>query len=319
MSDKSFVTQHIRAYTARMDTENLKIFVEVARRGSFAAVARDRNVDPSLVSRAVSVLEEELDVRLFQRTTRRLTLTESGEIYLTRIAPLVDAMEAARDEARSVSAEPAGTLRLTASVAFGYTCLVPLLPAFREKFPGIKLELLFTDAVLDLVAERVDLAIRLGRQNDADFIATKLIDTRYRVCASPAYLQKNKAPKSPEELRSHACLLFPLPDFRTRWLFRDNRGEIEEVPVHGDVTILNALGLHACALSGMGPVMLANWLIDKDIEQGRLIDLFPSYNVSATDFDTAIWLMYPSRTHLPGKVRVMIDFLKRNLSSSTQS
>jgi DNA-binding transcriptional LysR family regulator len=296
-----------------MDTDSMRLFVEVARRGNFAAVARDRDVDPSSVSRAVALLEDELGVRLFQRSTRRVMLTEAGEIYLARVVSLVDELDHARDEVRGVSAGPTGTLRLTASVAFGYTCLVPLLPEFRKRYPGVKLELLLTDTILDLVAERVDLAIRLGRRFDADFIATKLFDTQYRVCASPAYLKGKKVPKVPAELQQHSCLLFALPDFRSRWLFRDRKGTVQEVPVHGEVTILNALALRACALAGMGPVMLANWLIDEDIKQRRLIDLFPKYRVTATDFDTAIWLLYPSRTHLPNKVRVMIDFLKQRL------
>lgn len=296
-----------------MDTENLRIFVEVARRGNFAAVARDRDVDPSSVSRAVAVLEDELGVRLFQRTTRRVMLTEAGETYLAHVASLVDELDHVRDEVRGVSAGPAGILRLTVSVAFGYTCLVPLLPEFREQYPSVKLELLLTDAVLDLVAERVDLAIRLGRRFDADFIATKLFDTQYRVCASPAYLKGKKIPKVPAELQQHSCLLFALPDFRSRWLFRDRKGTVQEVPVHGDVTTLNALALRACALAGMGPVLLPNWLIDEDIKQGRLISFFPKYRVTATEFDTATWLLYPSRAHLPNKVRVMIDFLKQHL------
>lgn len=291
----------------------MRIFVEVARSGSFAAVARDRDVDPSSVSRAVALLEDELEVRLFQRTTRRVALTEAGEIYLAKVTALMDELDRARDAARGVSAGPAGTLRLTASVAFGYTRLVPLLPEFRERYPGVKLELLLTDSVLDLVAERVDLAIRLGRRFDADFVTTKLVDTQYRVCASPGYLEVRKPPAVPDELRQHSCLLFALPEFRSRWLFRDRTGEVQEVPVHGDVTILNALALRACALAGMGPVLLANWLIDEDVKEGRLIDLFPNYLVTATDFDTAVWLLYPSRAHLPNKVRVMIDFLKQRL------
>ena len=314
--DKSFGAHYIRAYTARMDTENLRIFVEVARRGNFAAVARDRDVDPSSVSRAVALLEEDVGVRLFQRSTRRVTLTEAGEIYLARVSMLVDELDHAHDEARGMSIDPTGTLRLTTSVAYGNTCLVPLLAQFRQQYPNIKLELLLTDTVVDLVSERVDLAIRLARHFDADFIATKLTDTQYRVCASPGYLEKNKAPSTPQELQQHNCLLFPLPDFRSRWIFKNRKGVIEEVAIHGDVSILNALALRACALSGMGPVLLPNWLIDEDIAQGRLIDLFPEYRVTANEFDSAIWLGYPSRAHLPNKVRVMIDFLKQHLGNS---
>lgn len=294
----------------------MRIFVEVAHRGSFAAVARDRDVDPSSVSRAVALLEDEVGVRLFQRSTRRLMLTEVGEIYLSKINSLVDELDHARDEARGLSIDPTGTLRLTTSVAYGNTCLVPLLPKFRQRYPKIKLELLLTDTVVDLVSERVDLAIRLARHFDANYIATKLLDTQYRVCASPEYLKKNKAPENPQELQQHKCLLFPLPDFRSRWIFKNKKGTVEEVAIQGDVTILNALALRACALSGMGPVLLSNWLIDEDIAQGRLIDLFPDYRVTANEFNTAIWLGYPSRAHLPNKVRVMIDFLKLHLGNS---
>lgn len=291
----------------------MRMFVEVARRGSFAAAARDRNVDPSSVSRAVALLEEELGVRLLQRTTRRIALTEAGEMYLAKVTTLIDEMDDARDEARSVSAGPIGTLRLTVAVSFGYTKLIPLLPVFRERYPAVKLELLLTDAVLDLVTERVDLAIRLGRRFSPDFIATKLLETQYRVCASPAYLAHKKTPRVPQELQEHSCLLLALPEYRSRWLFRDQQGKVQEIPIHGDVTILSTLALRACALAGMGPVLLPNWLVDEDIAQGRLVDLFPDYRVAATDFDTAIWLLYPSRTHLPNKVRVMIDFLKQHL------
>jgi DNA-binding transcriptional LysR family regulator len=299
-----------------MDTENMRIFVEVAQRGSFASVARDRDIDPSSVSRAIALLEDEVGVRLFQRSTRRVMLTEAGKIYLARVAALVDELDHASEEARGMSIDPTGTLRLTTSVAFGNTRLIPLLPEFVKRYPQIKLELLFTDTVIDLVSERVDLAIRLARRFDADFIATKLRDSDYRVCASPKYLKKNIRPATPQDLQQHNCLLFPLPNFRSRWIFKNKKGKLEEVAIHGDVSILNGLALRDCALAGMGPVLMADWLIDEEIAKGNLIDLFPSYRVTANEFDNAVWLGYPSRAHLPNKVRVMIDFLKQHLGNT---
>lgn len=296
-----------------MDFENLRIFVEVVRRGSFAAVARDRNLDPSSVSRAIASLEEELGTRLLQRSTRRIGLTEAGNLFFGRIEAIVDELDHARDEALAVSASPLGTLRLTASVAFGHQCLLPLLPSFRALFPALKLELLLTDTNLDLVSERVDLAIRLGANLDTSLIGVKLFNTRYRVCVSPVYLAQEKPLHVPEDLSGHKCMSFTLPEFRSRWLFRDTAGIVTEVPIDGEVVISSALALRECALVGMGPTLLANWLIDDDIAQGRLIDPFPNYHVTATDFETAAWLLYPSRTYLPNKVRVMVDFLKRNL------
>ena len=295
-----------------METDQLRLFVDVARRGNFAAVARDRAIDPSSVSRVIAALETELGVRLFQRTTRRVALTEAGDLYLNRVEPLLNDREHARDEILAVSAGPVGTLRLTASVAFGRQCLVPLLPAFRAEFPRLKLELLFSDTNLDLVGERVDLAVRLGPSFDTSLVGVKLCDTRYRVCASPGYLKKCKPLRGPRDLTAHRCVLFALPEFRTRWLFRSRKGELSEVAVDGDLVVSNALALRDCALAGMGPSLLANWLIDEELAAGRLIDLFPSYRVTATDFETAAWLLYPSRTYLPNKVRATIDFLKRH-------
>ena len=183
----------------------------------------------------------------------------------------------------------------------------------RALYPALKLELLFTDTALDLVSERVDLAIRLGASLDTSLIGVKLFNTRYRVCASPAYLAREKPLRTPQDLGDHKCMSFTLPEFRTRWLFRDSARAVSEVAIDGDVVISSALALRECALAGMGPTLLANWLIDDDIAQGRLVDPFPNYQVTATNFETAVWLLYPSRTYLPNKVRVMIDFLKQNL------
>ncbi|YAF94562.1 MAG: LysR substrate-binding domain-containing protein [Nodularia sp. CChRGM 3473] len=294
-----------------MDLNNLRIFIEVARSGSFAAVARNRNIDPSSVSRAIAALEHELGLRLFQRSTRRIALSEAGNLYFGRIEALVDELDHARDEALAVSASPVGTLRLTASVAFGHQCIVPLLPEFRALFPDLKLELLLSDTILDLVSERIDLAVRLGLSIDIGMFGIKLFNTRYRVCVSPTYLKQAQPLHVPDDLRNHKCLLFTLPNFQSRWLFRDRDGMVNEVPIDGDVVISNALTLRDCAIAGMGPVLLANWLIDKDITQGQLIDVFPNYYVTATDFETAVWLLYPSRVYLPNKVRTMVDFLRR--------
>ncbi len=303
-----------------MDFENLRIFVEVARRCSFAAVARDRNIDPSSVSRSVASIEDELGVRLFQRSTRRLALTEAGNLYLSRVEALVDELDHARDEALAVSVGPVGTLRLTASVSFGHKCLVPLLPEFRALFPDLKLELLLTDTNLDLVSERVDLAVRLGPNTEIGMSSIKLFNTRYKVCVSPTYLKREKKPLHvPEDLRDHKCLLFTIPDFRSRWLFRNTDGTVSKVSINGDVMISNALALYDCTLVGMGPALLPNWLIDEDLAQGRLLDLFPNYRVTATDFETAAWLLYPSRTYLPNKVQVMIDFMRKQLGVSPLS
>lgn len=296
-----------------MELENLRIFVEVIRRGSFAAVAKDRNLDPSSISRAIAMLEQDTGTRLLQRTTRRMSLTEAGNLFFTRVEAIVDELDHARDEALAISSTPVGTIRLTASVSFGHQCILPLIPKFRDLYPALKLELLLTDTSLDLVSERVDLAVRLGPSLDNNLISVKLFNARYRVCVSPAYLAHAKPLQKPQDLSAHKCMTFALPDFRTRWLFRDAKGMVREVPINSEIVITSALALRECAIAGIGPTLLANWLVDDDIAQGRLLDPFPSYEVATIDFNTAVWILYPSRNYLPNKVRNMIDFLKQNL------
>jgi DNA-binding transcriptional LysR family regulator len=304
-----------------MDVDTLRIFVRVARRGSFAVVARDCGTDPSSISRAIASLEDELQVRLLQRSTRRMTLTEAGEKYLARLEPLLEELDQARDDALAASAKPIGTIRVTVSVAFGQKRIVPLLPKLRDAFPDLGVDIVLTDTNLDLVSEGIDLAVRLGPSRDSALIGVKLVDTRYRVCASPAYLAKASQQKWllrwPADLAAHRCLLLSLPEFRSRWLFRDASGTVSEIAVDGDVLISNPLGLLSCAIEGMGPALLVDWLIKDELVKGTLVDLFPNYEVTATDFETAAWLLYPSRTYLPRKVRVAIDFLRREFGQST--
>lgn len=303
-----------------MDIETLRIFVRVARRGSFAIVARDCGTDPSSISRAISALEDELQVRLLQRSTRRMTLTEAGAKYLARVEPLLEEIDQAKDDVLVTSAQPIGTIRVTASVAFGQKCIAPLVPKLREEFPDLGIDLVLTDANLDLVSEGIDLAVRLGPSADSALIGVKLIDTRYRVCASPAYLASSRNEgrrlQTPADLAAHRCLLLNLPDYRSRWLFRDFRGAISEVPVDGDVMISSPLVLLTCAVDGMGPTLLADWMVKDDLASGALVELFPDYAATATDFETAAWLLYPSRNYLPRKVRVTIDFLRKAFGRS---
>ena len=296
-----------------MDLSVLQLFVAVMRQGSFAAVARDRNIDPSSVSRAIATLEKELGIRLFQRTTRRLSPTEAGTTYFVQIEPLLEELLRARDLATDVSGQLRGQLRVTASVPFGLKCIVPLLPAFADLYPELSIDLRLTDAVVDLIAERIDIAVRLGILEDSTLIAQRLMQTHYRVCASPDYLQKSAPLKQPPDLEQHNCLRFPLAGFQTRWIFKDQAGDRSEIPVHGTLTIANMTALQHCALSGMGLALLPSWLVDEDLRAGTLVDVFPRYEVTATDFRTAAWLVYPSRTYVPLKVQVFIEFLKQSM------
>jgi DNA-binding transcriptional LysR family regulator len=296
-----------------METDALKTVVLVAQHGSFAAAARVLNVDPSSVSRLVASTEAALGLRLFQRTTRSLTITEEGETYLRRITPLLEELDHAREEAGRLRRAPSGALRLTASVAFAHECILPHLAAFHTAYPDIAVELLPTDANLDLLANGIDLAIRLAAAPEGDLISTRLMRTRYHVCASPDYLARHGPIEAPEALAERTCLRFALPDYRTRWRFRRGEAAPFEVAVQGWIVIANALSLRQAARDGLGPALLADWLVGRDLASGRLIDLFPNHDCTATEFDTAAWALYASRSFTPQKVRVAIDFFRGKL------
>ena len=295
-----------------MDTDDLKTLRLVAQRGSFAGAARVLNVDPSSVSRSVASVEAELGVRIFQRSTRRLSVTEAGRIYLDRLDGLLEALNEAQDAAAGASRGPEGRVRIAASVAFGHEILVPLLPSLRARLPNIEPELVLSDEAMDLVGAEIDLAVRLAPAPSGDLISARLMHTRYKVVASPDY----ERPSSPADLSDRDCLRLTLPDFRTQWRFRGPNGAEEVVPVSGSVTISNPLALREAARLGQGPALIADWIVARDLDAGRLIDLFPNHRVTATTFDTGAWLLYPSRRHLPLKIRAVIDFLRLELGKT---
>lgn len=293
-----------------MEIDALRTVALVAQHGSFAAAARVLNLDPSSVSRTVAGVEASLGLRLFQRSTRSLRITEEGAVYLRRVVPLLEELDHAREAASQIRQAPSGRLRLTASVGFSQTCILPHLGDFHDAYPDVSVELLPTDANLDLQANGIDLAIRLAPAPKGDLISTRLRRTAYRVCASPEYIARARPLERPEDLSDHPCLRFDLPEFRDRWRFRRDDDAPFEVEVGGWAVIGNALALRQAAVDGLGPVLLADWLVEGEIRAGRLIDLFPDHDCTATEFDTAAWALYPSRAYLPRKVRVTIDFLR---------
>ncbi len=295
-----------------MDTSSLSIFVDVVRRGSFVAVARHRNVDPSSISRTVAALEDELGVRLFLRTTRRLSPTEAGRVYFRDIEPIVESLAQAQQAVRDVNSSPSGRIRVTTSVAFGKIHLLPLLPELQRLHPGLSVDLVMSDATFDLLADRIDVAIRIGTQIDGNYVSTKLFPAQFRVCASPGYLDRTGYPPLPSDVGQRDCLLFDLPGNWERWCFRRD-GEEQHVQAGSRLRCSSGLAVREAALAGMGIALLPNWMIGGDLADGALIDLFPDHAVSVTDKEIAVWILYPGRPDLPVKVRCFIDFVKQRL------
>jgi len=292
-----------------MDLESVRLFIDVVKQGSFAAVARQRDLDPSSVSRAISGLESELGFRLFQRTTRKLAPTEAGNEYYGRVQDLVGQFDRAGEEALDLVSQPTGTLRVTACTSFGQRVLAPLLPKIRTRYPELRIDLVLDDQQVDIVNEQIDVAIRFGNRPEGDFITHHLVPRRFHVCASPSYITENGTPTHPRDLERLDCLLFPMPGYRSAWKFRNSAVESFSVPVAGHLMISHGLTMTACATAGLGPALLPDWLCLDEIEAGSLVDLFPEFECTATSFGTAAWLVYPSRNYMPLKLRVFNDFL----------
>lgn len=304
-----------------MNTQDLETFLQVVRHGNFAAVAREQGVDPSSVSRTIASLEAELGTRLLVRSTRHLSLTESGTVFVARIAPALEELALARTEALDATHEVRGRLKITVSNAFGVRRLSPLLPPFCEAYPALELDLLLTESPVDLIAQRVDVAIRVGNLKDSSLVAVPLIQVQHHVVASPKWLaRQERLPSEPADMRTIPCLSFALLGFRDHWQFRPvNGGMLVDVPVRPRMVATNALLLRESALNGLGPTLLADWMIGDDLKSGALVDLFPDWIASTPNAPTAAWAIYPNRAHVPQKVRVFIEFIREAMGQRARA
>lgn len=280
------------------------IFVKVVKEGSFSAAARASGLTPSAVSKQVGRLEDRLGARLFNRTTRHLSLTEVGRGFYERCCQILTDVEEAENAVANLHAAPRGTLKMNVPVAFGRLWVTPLLPEFMELYPEIKIELNLQDRFVDLLSEGYDLAIRIGDLEDSSLIARKLAANRRVVCASPTYLERSGVPHSPMELKHHHCLIYTSRAFRNDWRFIGPDGE-ETVHVGGSVETNNPEVVMNLILRDVGVGLLPQWLVGRAIREGRLREILVDYHVP----DSAIYAIYPPGRHLSPKVRAFVDFI----------
>jgi len=286
----------------------MDVFVQVATLRNFSAAGRKLRLSPSAVSKLITRLEERLNTRLLVRTTRSLQLTPEGEIYLEKAqAILTDIQEAERIVAAGGAAVPRGLLRVSASVAFGVSCLVPLIPDFLRRNPEIELDISLTDNVIDIVGERADVAIRSGLLRDSSLKARKLLESRRVVVASPAYIERKGLPKTPEELDHHNCLTFNFRPTAEGWPFRDPRTGAQFVKiVEGNLQANNGPTVRSLCLEGMGLARIGQFHVQPDIDSGRLVPVLEDFNPE--DIEN-IHAVYAGHEHLAARIRAFIDFL----------
>lgn len=288
----------------------MAVLVQVVEDGSFTRAARSLRLSPSAVSKLVARLEDRLGVRLIQRTTRRLALTAEGRLFHDRCREILEEIAVAEELAAGSRLRPRGTLRVGVSHGFGMSQVVPLVPLFAGRYPEIELHLAFADRCVDLVAEGLDLAIRLGAIRDEALVARRLGEHGRIVCAAPAYLARHGRPETPADLPRHNCILFDQPEHLNHWPFRHPDGSVERVRVRGTFRSDSGDALYKLLLDGFGIARAADYLALPDLEAGRLVPVLAPF---AVDERTLIHAVYPQRRHLPAKVRVFVDFLVERL------
>ena len=281
---------------------DLDIFSRVARTGNMSAAGREMGLSPAVISKRVSLLEEKLGARLFHRTTRQLTLTETGEGYFRRVVDILSLCEEAEDFVSRRNTKPRGTLKVTAPTSFSRLHIAPKLGAFLERFPEVKIDLHLTDHFEDIIRDGFDLAIRIGELQDSSLVAKKLAPETRVIVASPKYLAQVGEPKSLADLELLNCLSAGAQE---HWRL-DGPDGAKQVKVEGNVRTNSAEFVREALVSGLGVGLRPMWDVAPQIESGELKVILPQYRGST---NMAIYAVYPCRDYLPEKVNVFIDFL----------
>jgi DNA-binding transcriptional LysR family regulator len=290
----------------------IRVFAQVVETGSFAKAADRLGLSTSAASRHVAELEGHLQTRLLNRTTRRVSLTESGRAFYERAVQLLGDLAEAEQEAASAAVVPRGTIRLTTAINFGVRHIAPAIAAFMARHPEVRFDVSLSDRVVDLVEEGLDLAIRIGPPGSDNLVARKLGETRLLPCASPDYLAKHGAPKTPEELERHNCLTYEYVSPRHVWRFRDRSGAESSVRVAGRLHSNNGDLLAEAAAQGAGIVFEPAFIVGPEVRAGRLVPLLQEF----VPAPVPIYALYPSRKHLSAKVRGFVDFLVERFSQA---
>jgi DNA-binding transcriptional LysR family regulator len=288
--------------------QDLAVFVAVAETEGFSAAAKRLAASKAMVSVAIARLEAELGVRLFQRTTRRLSLTEAGQAALPHAQRAMLAARDAEESATQALVAPRGVLRVNAPMSFGLLHVVPALGAFAQAFSEVRVDLVLDDRVLDFVEGGFDLSLRVGTLADSSLIAHRLATGSNVIAAHPSYLERAGTPQKPSELGEHSALIYSLSPTGARWTF--TRGaKTETIAVRGPLRVNNSLALHQALLQGLGLARIPRFVVGEDLAKGRLVQVLSEWALP----DYGVFALTADRELLPRKTRAFIDFFRERL------
>jgi DNA-binding transcriptional LysR family regulator len=293
-----------------MQTADLRIFLAVSNAGSLSAAARQLNIGPMQVSRRIAVLEQELGVRLFHRTTRSVALTAEGEAFFPYANTMSEAEESARGALSPAPASASGTLKLTAPSVFGQTIIQPFLPALLERHPDLRIDLDLSDRMLDIVGQGLDLALRIATLDDSELVARRIAGNPRIICAAPHYLRRYGVPARVADLDEHRCIvLHSVP----RWPVVVD-GALQRRRVHARFTTSSVDAVRTATLQGLGLAMLTYWDVHEQLRTGELVGVVLE---DAAMEDLSIWAVMPTRRYVPARVKIFLDALEQELARKT--
>jgi DNA-binding transcriptional LysR family regulator len=290
---------------------SMEVFARVAEVKGFSEAARRLGQSKSSVSKHVSALENHLGVRLLNRTTRRLSLTEAGVAYYDWCRRIAADMEAAEESVTRLHAEPRGNLKVNAPMSFGWQHLAPAIPGFLDRYPHVTVEMSLDDRFVDLIEEGFDLAVRITRLADSSLIARRIASARRIICASPDYLAEHGVPRTPADLVQHNCLIYSYSPRGDRWRFSGPDGEYT-VRVSGNFWANNGDALRTAALAGLGVLPSPSFIVGEDLRAGRLKAVLGDFRTP----DLPIHAVYPHQRHMTAKLRVFIDYMIERFATS---
>ncbi len=294
-----------------LDLEAMAVFTRVVEAESFSGAARALGISKSAVSKQLARLEDRLGVRLMNRTTRRLSLTEAGASFLEGCQRMVAEAEAAERAVTHLAAAPRGTLRVNAPMSFGTRQLAPRLPQLLDRCPELTVDLVLNDRRVDLVEEGFDVGIRIGKLTDSSLVARSLTRSRHFLCAAPSYVARRGAPGMPKDLSDHDCLLYSYLGSQQEWRFQ-GAGGLQSVRVRGRLQINNGEALTAAAMEGFGIVLQPSFICGPALRSGSLIPLLPDWREAA---GSDVHAVYPASRNLSPKVRAFVDFLAEEFAA----
>lgn len=280
----------------------MQAFVAVVQTGSMSAAAKQLELSPAMIGQHVAALEERLNTRLINRTTRRQNLTNFGSSYFEQCRDILERLALAEMEAETLQQSPSGKLRITAPTTFGAEALIPALKRYRELAPEVRLDIVLTDRNVDLVGEGIDVAFRIGSLSDSSMIARALVPYRMMICAAPDYLARHGWPRHPEELSSHEAILFTSA---AKSLWRLSKGEEDvEIAPACQLIVNGGQAIRVAARNGLGIVMQPEILLAADVRDGLLVQLFPEWRLS----ERPMWLLYYRDQLMTLRLRSFISF-----------